>query len=80
VFECKTKECARLWTFQHKSKSLLAPLMFAGLHNQCPLLTNMVTELSLITFISSIILVKQAVFPVPGAPDMYRLPGFPFGK
>lgn len=26
------------------------------------------------------ILVKQAVFPVPGAPEMYKLPGFPFGR
>lgn len=25
---------------------------------------------------SSIIWVKQAVFPVPGGPDMYKLPGF----
>ena len=32
------------------------------------------------TFISSMILVKQAVFPVPGAPEMYKLPGFPFGR
>ena len=33
-----------------------------------------------LTFISNIIFVKQAVFPVPGAPDMYRLPGFPFSR
>ena len=32
------------------------------------------------TFISNMIFVKQAVFPVPGAPDMYKLPGFPLGR
>ena len=35
VHERKTKDCGRSWTLA----SLFAPLMFAGLHNQFPLLT-----------------------------------------
>ena len=43
VYERKTKDCARSWTFQPKSwhlcSSLFAPLIFAGFHNHSPVLT-----------------------------------------